>query len=275
MRDPSDEALLDAFVAAFEMFDDLTLVGPAGVAAPLVTEEPGAPGLPQWRPLRVSTKRAALDALYRQLPQGLPALFEALLLRWRWAAVDVGAVQLLANPAGNDLSGFVGEVSKDHGLAGVLLPAGFIQFARPARGGYDPVCFDAAHGRTGDDARVVQIDHEELLCHQRLRVVARALSNISCLGSRGRGDRGSNTEARSLTTPIWTPPVGQRVRRSGGDGSRMQSYIRPVVRHHSLWPSWVSAHRGPIVEQRPQGSTRLSAWLGAGPTGHAMIIETR
>jgi hypothetical protein len=33
----------------------------------------------------------------------------------------------------------------------------------------------------------------------------------------------------------------------------------------------VSAHRGPITEQRPQGSTVLSAWLGAGPTGHAII----
>jgi hypothetical protein len=30
LRDPSDEGLLDVFVAAFEKFDDLTLVGPTG-----------------------------------------------------------------------------------------------------------------------------------------------------------------------------------------------------------------------------------------------------
>lgn len=171
MREPSDEALVDAFVAAFKTFDDLIVIGPAGVAQPLVIEQRNALGLPQWRPLRVPTTREALGPLYRQLPQGLPGLFEDLLLRWRWATVDVGVVQLLANPAGADLSGFVGEVLKDRGLADVLLPAGFVQFGRAGGGGYDPVCFDTARGRTGNDARVVQIDHEELLCHQRLGVV--------------------------------------------------------------------------------------------------------
>jgi hypothetical protein len=171
LREQSDEALIDAFVAAFEVFDDLIVIGPAGVAEPLVIEQPNALGLPQWRPLRVPTTRTALGPLYRQLPQGLPVLFEDLLLRWRWTTVEVGVVQLFANPAGADLNGFVGEVLKDPGLAEVLLPAGFIQFGRAGGGGYDPVCFDTARGRTGNDARVVQIDHEELLCCQRLRVV--------------------------------------------------------------------------------------------------------
>src|SRR4029450_9979243 len=48
------------------------------------------------------------------------------------------------------------------------------------------------------------------------------------------------------------------------------------VERASCWgPSWASAHREPIIEQRPSRSTVLSAWLGAGPTGHAMIVISR
>ena len=125
-------------------------------------------GLRRWRPRRAPTSRAVLDGLYRRLPYGLPTLFEDLLLRWRWAAPDIGAVQLLANPVGPDLGGFADEVLKDGELAELLLPAGYVQFGRVGGGGYDPVCFDIARGRTADDARVVQFDHEELLCHRRL-----------------------------------------------------------------------------------------------------------
>jgi hypothetical protein len=167
----TEEKLLDAFVAAFGAFDDMLVIGRAAAEAPLVVAEPNMLGFHQWRPRLSPTNQAALDELYRHLPQGLPVLFEDLLLRWRWAPVDVGAVQLLANPVGVDLSGFVSQVLNDRGLAEVLLPAGYIQFGRPGGGGYDPVCFDIARGRTTDDARVVQIDHEAILCHHRLRVV--------------------------------------------------------------------------------------------------------
>jgi hypothetical protein len=171
LADQPNEELLDAFVGAFAAFDDLAVSSPGATETPLLVDGLSALGLPQWRPLRALTGRVALEALYRQVPSGLPALFEALLLRWRWAEVEVGVVTLLANPVGVDLSGFAGEVLKDRGVAEVLLPAGYIQFARVGGGGYDPVCFDLARGRSGSDARVVQIDHEEILCHHRLRVV--------------------------------------------------------------------------------------------------------
>ena len=169
--DLSDDDLLDSFVAAFMAFDDMLLVGDLGHGAALAVEELHESGLRQWRPQRSPTRPAALDALYSQLPYGLPSLFEALLLRWRWASVDLNVVELLANPAGGDLSGFSSEVLKDRGLAEVLLPAGYVQFGRVGGGHYDPVCFDLARGRSSDDARVVQIDHEEILCNRRLLVV--------------------------------------------------------------------------------------------------------
>ena len=56
------------------------------------------------------------------------------------------------------------------------------------------------------------------------------------------------------------------------DRNRMQSYIRPVVKR-----SCASGHHGhPRTEGQSlnsdlEGQRVLSAWLGAGPTGHAMI----
>jgi len=168
VRDNSDAELLDAFVRAFGTFDDMVMWGHVPVGELLADAETDEFGLRRWRPRQAPTSRAALDGLYRQLPHGLPTLFEDLLLRWRWAAVDIGAVQLLANPVGPDLGGFADEVLNDGELAELLIPAGYVQFGRVGGGGYDPVCFDIARGRTADDARVVQFDHEELLCHRRL-----------------------------------------------------------------------------------------------------------
>jgi len=45
-------------------------------------------------------------------------------------------------------------------------------------------------------------------------------------------------------------------------------YVKPS----GLGPSWASAHREPISETRPRGSTALAAGLGAGPTGYVMRV---
>ena len=67
------------------------------------------------------------------------------------------------------------------------------------------------------------------------------------------------------------PDVSKEVNDRRIDRNRMQSYIRPVVELRS-WPSWTSARRGPNRDSDLERSRMLSAWLGAGPTGHAMIM---
>ncbi len=37
---------------------------------------------------------------------------------------------------------------------------------------YDPVCFDLRSRTKDGDYRIVKIDHEEILCNNRLKVVA-------------------------------------------------------------------------------------------------------
>ena len=52
----------------------------------------------------------------------------------------------------------------------VLWQHGYLPFARPADWSYDPVCFDCRHLSPCTEPAVVRIDHEEILCHDRIRI---------------------------------------------------------------------------------------------------------
>jgi hypothetical protein len=120
----------------------------------------------------VTTEASCLDTIYNRLPSRLPPLFERLVLSYRWADVDLHAFTLLVNPLGPNLSRFFGQISKDPGLRAALIPAGYIRFGRGADMDFDPVCFDIRSRRKNGDCRVVKIDHEEILCNNRVKVVS-------------------------------------------------------------------------------------------------------
>ena len=79
---------------------------------------------------------------------------------------------MLANPPSPDLSGLLAEIEKDKGLTEGLIPAGFIKFGKGPDMDYDPVCFDIKSRTKLKDYRIVKIDHEEILCNFRVKVVA-------------------------------------------------------------------------------------------------------
>jgi len=178
----TDDALLAAFVAAFGRHDDMLAVTPAlsPHAHALRLGKPGRYG-ERWRPKRVRLGQSALDDLYRRLPVRLPRLYELLITSYRWAEVEVGPCALLASPPGPGLSGLVTQLFRDTGLTDVLHPRGFIPFARGAGGNYDPVCFATQRGATGPDALVVQLDHEDILCSGRVRVVSQLAPSFRAL----------------------------------------------------------------------------------------------
>jgi hypothetical protein len=166
------QLLVDRYVASFEKFGELEFyVGLDPVAEQLVTGGPGAYGLSHWRPIKVSTDRSALDRIYSNLPRRFPPLFELLLLSYRWAEVDLQLYRLIANPPGNNLSGFLERMSKDRGLWESLKPAGYMQFGKGPDLDYDPICFDMRSRKKNGDCRIVKIDHEEILCNYRLKIV--------------------------------------------------------------------------------------------------------
>jgi hypothetical protein len=174
--------LIEEFVASFEFVArDLTfseVIDP--VAAQLVAGGVDAFGRRQWRPLKVQTDRSALDTIYAKLPARFPPLYEELLLAYRWADVDLEILTLLANPPGESLTNLLCAIQGDPHLTPDLTKKGYMQFARATGGHYDPVCFDIS-SRKNRDYRIVQIDHEEIFCNYRIKVVRQVASSFRAL----------------------------------------------------------------------------------------------
>jgi hypothetical protein len=166
------EELIAQFVATFEKLDDMIFfpdVDP--IAAQLALSERDESGYNHWRPLRVTAEPAQLEPIYAKLPARFPPVFEQLLLSYRWDEVDLGLFRLLPNPPGPDLNGFLQEMSRDPAIWKALLPAGFMQFGKGPDTNYDPVCFDISSRKKNREFKIVRIDHEEILCNDRVKVV--------------------------------------------------------------------------------------------------------
>jgi hypothetical protein len=162
--------LVERYVACFSKFDDLAgFANTDPIASQLATGEVGTYGEGYWRPRRVETQPTELEPIYAQLPARFPPLFERLVLSYRWAEVELGSYTLLANPPGDTLDGLL---ARDINLTESLIPAGFMQFAKGPGGDYDPVCFNLRARKKNREFSIVKIDHEEILCNYRVKVVA-------------------------------------------------------------------------------------------------------
>lgn len=168
----SNADLIEHFVASFAKFDEMSFFeGLDNIALGLRIPELDDLGRIQWRPRKQLSERQHLDPLYSKLPARFPPLYEELILSYRWAEVDLGTFRLVANPPGEDLSGLLAEIKRDPALINNLLPAGYIQFGKGPDVDYDPVCFEIKSRTNSKDYRIVKIDHEEILCNDRVKVV--------------------------------------------------------------------------------------------------------
>jgi hypothetical protein len=170
----TDDSLLEQFVTSFGKLDGDMCASREifPIAWELRDDESDEYGEARWRPAKLETSPSSLDPLYAKLPARFPPLYERLVLSYRWAEVDLGICRLLANPLGPDLSRLLSEMMLDKALAENLIPAGYIQFGKGTDMDYDPVCFDIKSRSNFKDYKIVKIDHEEILCHDRVKVVA-------------------------------------------------------------------------------------------------------
>ena len=123
------------------------------------------------------TDKSTLEAVYSRLPARFPSLYEQLVLTYRWHRAEVecdgvGQFRMLGNPPGTDLSGLLDEIFIDKALHPTCLENGYIQFGRGSGGNYDPLCFDVSSSKHRGRIRIVQLDHEEILCNSRIKIVA-------------------------------------------------------------------------------------------------------
>jgi hypothetical protein len=166
------QLLVDRFIASFEKLADLIAFDTDPIAQQLATGDPDQSGFRRWRPIKANTDQQAIDKICAGLAIRFPPLFELLLLSYRWAEVDLRLCTLLANPLGRDLSGFRQQISKDRALWKCLTRDGYVQFGKGPGGDYDAVCFDTRSRTKKGDRRIVKIDHEEILCNDRIKIVS-------------------------------------------------------------------------------------------------------
>jgi hypothetical protein len=174
--------LLAQYVSSFERYDEMHEYPDIYPNTRLLAVRgPDEHGGIDWRPRRVDPEPQLLESLYSKLPAKFPPLFERLLLTFRWADVSLDCYTLMANPPGKDLEGFFEEISHDNGLWEALIPAGFLRFGKGPGMDYDPVCFDMNSRKKSREMRVVKIDHEEILCNFRIKVVAELAPSFEAL----------------------------------------------------------------------------------------------
>jgi len=116
-----------------------------------------------------------IEALERNLPFPFAPSFRSLVRRYVYPDFTVGPLWLFAN-TGQPLYGEMSEaVLRDKHLSRVLVEHGYLHFARPETGDYDPICFDTGRRLKGGEHPIVRIDHEAILCDSRIgnvRVIA-------------------------------------------------------------------------------------------------------
>ena len=163
---------VDAFVAAVN----------SSPPEPLDEDEiPAACVLPQsesssdgdWR-IVPSSDAEWLPEVESRLPFRLPPTFRSLIARYQFPAFEVGPLTLysvgVSDPDETGME-FRLAIFKDTFMSPFLLRNGLLPFARPADWSYDPVCFDFRAANRKSEPAVLRIDHEEILCFDRLRIV--------------------------------------------------------------------------------------------------------
>jgi hypothetical protein len=116
--------------------------------------------------------------LEHKLPKRLPASFRSLVTRYSFATFEAGRLSFYANMGTDDINEMSVAIFRDHLIADATLKAGYIQFARPATGSYDPICFDARRSANNREFPLVRLDHEEILCHERVYVSERVADSF-------------------------------------------------------------------------------------------------
>jgi hypothetical protein len=118
-----------------------------------------------------STNADWLPELENRLPFRLPPTFRSLVSRYLFPSFDAGPIQFYSVGVEEPYTEFRSAVFGDRFMSPFLLKNGYVQFGRPAGGSYDPICFDFTISRRKSEPPVVHIDHEEILCNERIRVI--------------------------------------------------------------------------------------------------------
>jgi hypothetical protein len=102
------------------------------------------------------------------LPKRYPISFLSLVTRYRFSAFEINRIRFFANTGQNNEDEMAQAIFQDSIIFSTLTGNGYIQFARPADGSYDPICFATNKPAKNREYPIVRIDHEQILCYNRI-----------------------------------------------------------------------------------------------------------
>ena len=106
--------------------------------------------------------------LEAKLPARFPASFLSLVTRYQFAPFEIGGIEFFANRGLDDREEMAVAIFRDPFISSKTMANGFVQFARPADGWYDPICFDTNVRAQNREYPIVRIDHEQILSFDRI-----------------------------------------------------------------------------------------------------------
>jgi hypothetical protein len=138
-------------------------------------------------PIRKADSASRLRSFEEKLPKPLPRSCESLLAQYSFPSLDVLGISLFAWES--DSSPYIQEaLASKASLSEVLVPAGYVQIGQPDTGNFDAIGFDFNQQVQNREYRIVRVDHEEILCHWRVRVTAECWASFIKLIEAALGD---------------------------------------------------------------------------------------
>jgi hypothetical protein len=125
-------------------------------------------GYTDWR-IAKHDNSERIEALQKRTLRIFPPSFQYFLMNYSFPLFDCGPITFFANTGTDVYWELETKLFLDPNMSPHLLRAGFLQIGQWFIGHYDPICFDG-NSRTVEH-RIVQLDHEEILCNSRVTLV--------------------------------------------------------------------------------------------------------
>ncbi len=124
----------------------------------------------QGIPIEPSLNINWIDEIIRRLPAKYPPSFMSFISRYVFDGFELGKLNFFANRGSGKNSELSDAIFEDKIIFEVTSSNGFLFFARPEGGSYDPICFDIRN-RKKREYPVVKLDHESILVSEKISIV--------------------------------------------------------------------------------------------------------
>lgn len=114
-----------------------------------------------------------IEAIEQRAGLVFPGLYYLFATRFQFPEFEVGGIMFFATAPDKDENEIHvrDKILQDPNLYPTCLMNGCLQFGNLYAYNYDPVCFDTKFRKSREDCPIVQLDHEEILIYERIKIM--------------------------------------------------------------------------------------------------------